>query len=143
MVCSGARAPLPVPAEHHHDPADDPGYADISACKIDRFQIPNIDRVGTQVVRFTDGDATAPVCGPSRAGLLTGRYQDRFGFEYNNGGAQRDLAQGPGSRWRSHRRPVIERRRLSHRPDWQVAPGQPRAVLSDQLRFLRVCRLPA
>ncbi len=63
--------------------ADDLGYADISAYKIDRFQTPNIDRIGMQGVRFTDGYATAPVCGPSRAGLMTGRYQERFGFEYN------------------------------------------------------------
>ena len=76
--------------------ADDLGYADISAYKINRFQTPNIDRIGMQGVRFTDSYATAPVCGPSRAGLMTGRYQDRFGFEYNNGGAQRDLAQGLG-----------------------------------------------
>jgi arylsulfatase A-like enzyme len=67
--------------------ADDLGYADISAYKIDRFHTPNIDRIGMEGVRFTDGYATAPVCGPSRAGLMTGRYQDRFGFEYNNGGA--------------------------------------------------------
>jgi len=63
--------------------ADDLGYADISAYKIDRFQTPNIDRIGMEGVRFTDGYATAPVCGPSRAGLMTGRYQERFGFEYN------------------------------------------------------------
>lgn len=76
--------------------ADDLGYADISAYKLDRFQTPNIDRIGMQGVRFTDGYATAPVCGPSRAGLMTGRYQDRFGFEYNDGPARRDLAEGLG-----------------------------------------------
>lgn len=76
--------------------ADDLGYADISAYKIDRFQTPNIDRIGMQGARFTDGYATAPVCGPSRAGLMTGRYQDRFGFEYNDGPGQRDLAMGLG-----------------------------------------------
>jgi arylsulfatase A-like enzyme len=76
--------------------ADDLGYADISAYKIDRFQTQNIDRIGMEGVRFTDAYATAPVCSPSRAGLMTGRYQQRFGFEYNNGGAQRDLAQGLG-----------------------------------------------
>lgn len=76
--------------------ADDLGYADVSAYNIGRFQTPNIDRIGTQGVRFTDSYATAPVCGPSRAGLMTGRYQERFGFEYNNGGAQRDLVQGLG-----------------------------------------------
>src|SRR5579871_16552 len=63
--------------------ADDLGYADISAYKPDRFRTPHIDRIGAEGVRFTDGYATAPVCGPSRAGLMTGRYQDRFGFEYN------------------------------------------------------------
>lgn len=43
-----------------------------------------------------DGYATAPVCGPSRAGLLTGRYQQRFGFDYNNGPARRDVTEGLG-----------------------------------------------
>jgi arylsulfatase A-like enzyme len=76
--------------------ADDLGYADISAYRIGRFDTPNIDRIGTQGVRFTDGYASAPVCGPSRAGLQTGRYQNRFGFEYNNGPAQRELAEGFG-----------------------------------------------
>ena len=76
--------------------ADDLGYADISAYKIDRFKTPNIDRIGLQGVRFTDGYASAPVCGPSRAGLMTGRYQERFGFEYNNGPARRDAAEGLG-----------------------------------------------
>jgi arylsulfatase A-like enzyme len=76
--------------------ADDLGYADISAYKIDRFQTPNIDRIGLQGARFTDGYATAPVCAPSRAGLMTGRYQERFGFEYNDGPAKRDLAEGLG-----------------------------------------------
>jgi len=76
--------------------ADDLGYADISAYKINRFQTPNIDRIGMQGVRFTDGYASAPVCGPSRAGLQTGRYQERFGFEFNNGPAARDLREGYG-----------------------------------------------
>jgi len=76
--------------------ADDLGYADISAYRVGRFSTPNIDRIGLQGVRFTDGYASAPVCGPSRAGLQTGRYQNRFGFEYNNGPARRDLAEGFG-----------------------------------------------
>ena len=76
--------------------ADDLGYADISSYKIGRFKTPNIDRIGLKGVRFTDGYASAPVCGPSRAGLQTGRYQERFGFEYNNGPAARDLKEGYG-----------------------------------------------
>ena len=76
--------------------ADDLGYADISAYRIGRFSTPNIDRIGLQGVRFTDGYASAPVCGPSRAGLQTGRYQNRFGFEYNGGPAKRDLSAGLG-----------------------------------------------
>lgn len=92
-----ARAALPA-----HPPniivilADDLGYADISAYGVHRMHTPNIDRIGLEGVRFTDGYATAPVCGPSRAGLMTGRDPERFGFEYNTGPAQRDLAQGLG-----------------------------------------------
>lgn len=76
--------------------ADDLGYADVSANPGGRFNTPNIDRIGKQGVRFTDGYASAPVCAPSRAGLLTGRYQERFGFEYNDGGAPRALSEGLG-----------------------------------------------
>lgn len=76
--------------------ADDLGYADVSAYPGGRFPTPNIDRIARDGVLFTDGYATAPVCGPSRAGLMTGRYQERFGFDYNNGPAQRDIAEGLG-----------------------------------------------
>jgi arylsulfatase A-like enzyme len=76
--------------------ADDLGYADITAYGINRIPTPNIDRIGNEGVKFTDGYATAPVCSPSRAGLQTGRYQQRFGFEFNNGPAARDAEEGLG-----------------------------------------------
>lgn len=76
--------------------ADDLGYADNNIYNGGRFVTPNIDRLAKSGVIFTDGYASAPVCAPSRAGLLTGRYQERFGFEYNNGPAKRDLANGLG-----------------------------------------------
>ncbi len=62
--------------------ADDLGYADVSIYG-DRLQTPNIDRIGREGAVFTQGYATTPVCSPSRAALLTGRYQQRYGFEYN------------------------------------------------------------
>ena len=76
--------------------ADDLGYADVSAYRDGRFPTPNIERIARDGVLFTDGYATAPVCGPSRAGLLTGRYQERFGFDYNNGPARRDVGEKLG-----------------------------------------------
>lgn len=76
--------------------ADDVGYADISAYGINRIPTPNIDRIGKEGVRFTDAYVSAPVCGPSRAGLQTGRYQERFGFEFNNGPARRDIEENLG-----------------------------------------------
>jgi arylsulfatase A-like enzyme len=76
--------------------ADDLGYADVSAYPAGRFPTPNIERIARAGALFTDGYATAPVCGPSRAAFLTGRYQQRFGFEYNNGPARRDVSQGLG-----------------------------------------------
>jgi len=76
--------------------ADDLGYADVSAYGIKRINTPNIDRIGNEGAKFTAGYATAPVCSPSRAGMQTGRYQERFGFEFNNGPATRDVQQNLG-----------------------------------------------
>jgi arylsulfatase A-like enzyme len=66
--------------------ADDLGYADIGAqgARAD-IATPFIDSLARNGVRFTAGYATNPVCAPSRAALLTGRNQQRFGFEYNPG----------------------------------------------------------
>ena len=62
--------------------ADDLGYADVSTYG-DRIRTPNIDRIGREGAVFTQGYVTTPVCSPARAALLTGRYQQRYGFEYN------------------------------------------------------------
>ncbi|MCA3255566.1 MAG: sulfatase-like hydrolase/transferase, partial [Alphaproteobacteria bacterium] len=64
---------------------DDLGYADVSAYHKGRIPTPNIDRLAGEGVRFNQGYVSAPICSPSRAGLMTGRHQQRFGFEYNNG----------------------------------------------------------
>jgi arylsulfatase A-like enzyme len=63
---------------------DDLGYAEISANGCADFSTPNIDAIGARGARFTDFHVSAPVCSPSRAGLLTGRYQTRFGHEFNH-----------------------------------------------------------
>jgi arylsulfatase A-like enzyme len=47
-----------------------------------KIKTPNIDALAAQGVRFTQAYATAPICSPSRMGLLTGRYQQRFGGEF-------------------------------------------------------------
>jgi arylsulfatase A-like enzyme len=63
--------------------ADDMGYGDLSCYGSLQIQTPNLDRLAANGVRCTDGYVSGPVCAPSRAGLLTGRYGSRFGFEHN------------------------------------------------------------
>lgn len=65
--------------------SDDMGYADISCHGCKDIPTPNIDSIAQNGIRFTDGYVSASVCSPSRAGLMTGRYQQRFGYEYNPG----------------------------------------------------------
>ena len=62
--------------------ADDLGKNDISLYGNPPISTPNIDGIGKNGVTFSEGYITSPICAPSRAGLLTGRYQQRFGFEY-------------------------------------------------------------
>ena len=76
--------------------ADDLGYCDTDLYGCDRIPTPNIRSIAEKGVLFTDGYVTNPVCGPSRASLLTGRYQQRFGFEYNTGPLRRDFTDGLG-----------------------------------------------
>jgi len=62
---------------------DDAGYADFSFQGSDTIRTPHIDSIADTGVHFAQGYVTASVCSPSRAGLLTGRYQQRFGHEHN------------------------------------------------------------
>ncbi|MCF7817534.1 MAG: sulfatase-like hydrolase/transferase [Kiritimatiellales bacterium] len=60
---------------------DDWGSGDLGLCGIlPDVKTPHLDQLARDGVLFTDGYITAPQCAPSRAGLLTGRYQQRFGF---------------------------------------------------------------
>ena len=63
--------------------ADDLGYGDIGANGSTVIASPHIDDLAQQGVRLTDGYVSAAVCSPTRAGLFTGRYQSRFGYECN------------------------------------------------------------
>ena len=69
--------------------ADDAGYGDFSFQRVkqtknNNFNTPNLDQLASQGVKFSQAYVTAAVCGPSRAGIITGRYQQKFGFEENN-----------------------------------------------------------
>ena len=59
--------------------ADDLGYGDLSCYGSDKIATPNLDRLASEGLRFTDFYSTAPFCSPSRASLLTGRYPCRAG----------------------------------------------------------------
>jgi len=63
---------------------DDHGYADLGCMGIMKdVKTPNIDSLAATGVRMTSGYVTAPQCGPSRCGLISGQYQNRFGMEAN------------------------------------------------------------
>ncbi len=66
--------------------ADDAGYVDFGFMGSKDLDTPQIDSLAQDGVVFTDAHVSATVCAPSRAGLLTGKYQQRFGFEANGTG---------------------------------------------------------
>ncbi len=63
--------------------ADDLGFADLGFQGSSGIRTPHLDRLAGSGVRFTNGYVSHPFCSPSRAGMLTGRYQHRFGHENN------------------------------------------------------------
>jgi arylsulfatase A-like enzyme len=71
--------------------ADDLGWADVGVHQQSKdVKTPNIDSIAALGVRFSNGYVSGPVCSPTRAALLTGRYQQRFGFEQNPRGPQEE-----------------------------------------------------
>jgi len=61
--------------------ADDLGYADISCYGSKTIHTPNLDNLATKGMRFTDYHSNGAVCSPTRAALMTGKYQQRVGIE--------------------------------------------------------------
>lgn len=67
--------------------SDDHGWADLGAQGVDKdIRTPNLDQLAKDGVRFNRGYVSAPQCVPSRAGVMTGRYQQKFGVEDNGKG---------------------------------------------------------
>ena len=67
--------------------SDDVGYADIGIYGSRDIPTPNIDRLAREGIRFTNAYVSGPYCSPSRAGLMSGRYPQRFGYEFNPDGS--------------------------------------------------------
>jgi arylsulfatase A-like enzyme len=75
---------------------DDMGYSQPSCYGGKLINTPNIDQIARNGIRFTHGYVSAPICSPSRVGLLTGRYQSRTGHDANSGrtpGRELDLSE--------------------------------------------------
>jgi arylsulfatase A-like enzyme len=68
--------------------SDDVGYAEYGFQGGTDIPTPHIDSIAKNGMRFTQGYVSGPYCSPTRAGLLTGRYQTRFGHEWNEGPAE-------------------------------------------------------
>jgi len=62
--------------------ADDLGYGDLGCYGANDIETPHLDRLAREGVLLTDGYANASVCSPTRAALMTGRYQQRIGLEW-------------------------------------------------------------
>jgi arylsulfatase A-like enzyme len=86
---------------------DDMGYADIGVHGCKDIPTPHLDALAAAGVRCTNGYVSGPYCSPTRAGLLTGRYQTRFGHEFNPGGGSRQR-QGRQEKRKAQRKRQLE-----------------------------------
>lgn len=71
--------------------ADDLGYGELGCQGNRQIPTPHIDSLAANGIRFTAGYVTAAYCSASRAGLMTGRYQSRFGYDDNPVGHRNEL----------------------------------------------------
>lgn len=61
---------------------DDMGYGDLGCTGAEDIKTPHVDRIAAEGIQLTDFYANAPVCTPTRAGFMTGRWQQRLGIEF-------------------------------------------------------------
>jgi arylsulfatase A-like enzyme len=73
---------------------DDLGYGDIGSYGVKDARTPNLDRLAREGLRLTDAYANGPNCSPTRAGLIAGQYQQRYGIEWPLGAMAGDSARG-------------------------------------------------
>ena len=98
---------------------DDQGTADLGVAGATDIETPHLDAMARRGVRFSQFYAAAPVCSPSRAGLLTGRHPFRAGMPSN---APAEAGEAGHARQRGDDRRDAQTGRLRHRPRRQVAP---------------------
>lgn len=103
--------------------ADDLAWSDVSLQGNSLVPTPNIDGIAKRGAQLTEGYITSPICSPSRAGLLTGRYQQRFGYEYQ-----------PHARYPNNRLEYYVYKWFIARGDWRVSDRLPVPQPEDMLR---------
>ncbi|MGH7957464.1 MAG: sulfatase-like hydrolase/transferase [Opitutaceae bacterium] len=89
--------PAPAPPNVIFILADDMGYADIAPFGAQDIRTPALDRLAREGVKLTDNYSNGPVCTPTRAAFITGRYQQRVGLEWAILPAQRDAGLHAGA----------------------------------------------
>jgi arylsulfatase A-like enzyme len=92
--------------------ADDMGWRDAGCYGSTFYETPNIDRLARQGIRFTNAYAACPVCSPTRASIMTGKYPARLGTTEYFGGPQPDTV---GRHW-TRNKPLLPARYLDRLP---------------------------
>src|SRR5918999_4961207 len=82
ILGASAQAPAQRPPNVVLIMMDDLGYGDLGSYGASDAKTPNLDRLAREGVRLTDAYANGPVCTPTRAAFITGRYQQRVGLEW-------------------------------------------------------------
>ncbi len=90
LLCIALLMPIPAFSQPHHGKnnkpniifilTDDLGWKDLGIQGSNFYETPNIDKLASQGMRFTDAYATSPVCSPSRSSIMTGQYPARTGI---------------------------------------------------------------
>ena len=116
--------------------SDDVGWGEYGFQGGKDIPTPNIDSIARNGVRFTQGYVSGPYCSPTRAGLMTGRYQTRFGHENNNVGR---AVSRPAAHRDDDRRPA-PRPGVRHLPRSASGTSAAARVPPDEARVRRVLR---